>query len=70
MNATAAFLATRAAVLGLKVGVVDLTGVDVADPALLDGLAALAAVLGGREHGIGLEAREALLCYLRPARGK
>lgn len=70
MNATAAFLATRAAVLGLKVGVVDLTGVDVADPALLDGLAALAAVLGGREHGIGLEAREALLCYLRAGEGQ
>ncbi|WP_170976387.1 tRNA lysidine(34) synthetase TilS [Rhizobium sp. FKL33] len=70
MRTAAAFLGARAEVIGLKVGVVDLRGLDAAEPGLLDGLAALAALLGGREHLFGLEAREALARFLVAGRGQ
>jgi tRNA(Ile)-lysidine synthase len=64
MQAAARLLDVRARVIGLKVGLVDLSELSPNDPALLDALGALAALLGGRDHPPGREGRAAMADFL------
>ncbi|MBB1250024.1 tRNA lysidine(34) synthetase TilS [Rhizobium sp. G21] len=50
MQAAARLLNDRAQMIGQKVAVVDLAGLAVADPAAMEAVSALAAVIGGRDH--------------------
>jgi tRNA(Ile)-lysidine synthase len=60
MQAAAHVLNDRAEIIGQKVAVMDLSGLAVADPAALDAIAALAAVIGGRDHPPGADGRKAI----------
>lgn len=69
-RAAAKLLESRAAVIGLKVGVVELADLSSDHPALLDAVLALAALLGGREHMLGQEGGQALRRFLAAGAGQ